>query len=415
MPLIWENVNHIYLREYKLWCESVGLIEIGPGPENDEYEAKFDSLSSLRQMVPLGERLQLTTSCFGDYENMSLIYGDRASGKSMLAIGLACARACGQDFFGFSPVGPIRTLFIDGETAGDVFRERLERTVTALKCDQRTLDRNLVLSLIYAEHSSREIDFNDDFFQRTTERLIRQHGIKLIFFDNLMSLLPGFSQSNSAATWKNFKSWLHQLERKYRVGCVLMHHSNKENQAFGTKNLERQCSTVIQVNGGSRFRQLICDPKGDILSQQIAPYSQKNGALLKVEFSKCKMSSSEIKPFGAYLERLPDNLADPFAAIKGPPWKIIGSHTTSPGLHDTEPSQFELLKLRFPTCCDEELKVINLTYSLKGIKRKDAESELDCCRDKAGKIISGLVAKQILDRHGKGPRTFYRLRPELDL
>jgi len=399
------------IEKYKAWSEDIGLIEASFDPEEKRFKAKYSSLASLRQNAPLGDsRLTLTTACFGDYDNISIIYGDRASGKSMLALGLTCARACGLDFFGFTPLSPTKVLFIDGETAAGVFHERLERTITALKCDQSQLEKNLELRLIYAERLP-NIDFNDDAIRKSYEQIIHRNHIKLVVFDNLMSLLPGFSHSNSAAAWQSFWQWILQLERKYQLGIVLLHHSNNDNQVFGTRNIERQCSSVVHVTGGDQLKQKVKNSKHEEYGI-FDKYTESNGALLQVEFSKCKLYSSKIKPFGAYLERFPDNPADPLAATKGPPWKLIGPPLASHQPLDPEAEFTQNFKLRFPDLTEEALVVVKLLSGGERLSRQKVQENLRCGKGPALKIINDLTERRILDKIGKARAREYQLRAE---
>ena len=400
------------LDKFKVWGVMVGIIEPN-GTSETEYKPKFSSLASLRSNAPMGDGQGPTTSCFGEYENTTVLYGERSSGKSMLALGVACARAAGVGFLGFAPIVPTKVLFIDGETSATVFRERLERTISALKCDDSLIHNNLHLDLICAEQQSKVIDLNDGHFRRECVAQIVKNNIKLVIFDNLISLIPGLGRPNSANEWEVFWQWLMELEKEYQVGSLLLHHNNANDQAAGTKNIERQCKTLIFVEGGEQLRSKIKKNPEEGNNKLFEPYASCHGALLRVEFKKCKFFSDEIKPFGGFLERAATTPDNPQAAMSGPPWQMVGSPLADPQSLSADLNDASIYKQKYPDLTNDQTKVLEFANGCPKFIRKDIEELLGYARDKAGQVITSLVKKKMLDGMGKGRATKYALRTEV--
>lgn len=411
----WDN--------YKKWGESVGLFppsHTGEATGQVNYYTHTNTLSRLRANFPLAPDSGLGLDCFGAFENMTVLYGNMNSSKSMLALAVAVGRACGQGFLGFEALPPAKVLYVDGETSGPTFRERLERTMSAFRCNTELLEANLQVAPLYADHLIDSIDLENETQQNAIEKLIRQYRSELVIFDNLQCLLDGFRSNNATQTWKSFHGWLIRLEKQYSTGFLIIHHDNADGRTAGTSKIEWQLSTLIHVLGREALKNALdkTDHESDL--KMYERYIDKNGALFRAKIKKTKFSSVVTSPFGGFLL----NPGGPIERrIYGPPWGAIGHVIPSIARENLAADKKMLrdtVRSQYPDRTDDEYKVLEYLYVNRKIKVGDLRGLFalggsePCSASTARNRLKPLLAAGIVEMDGKACNTYYRLAESMN-
>lgn len=214
-----------------------------------------------------------------------------------------------------------------------------------------------------------------------------------VLIDNLISLCPGGAQEKK---WENLRGGLKELAKRHNIGFILFHHSNKENDAAGSRNITNLCQTIVKLDGLNELKKY---KQAGNIPEPFAPYLEKSGALFMATIAKCKAYPDlNAKSFGAFLEY---NKATP---SEGSNWELIrldnvddGSEVCSTAYGDLSPESSELLKS---------------AQAKPYFTRSDVEKWVACKATKANSLITELCAKGLIDSMGKGKSTKYCLRRE---
>jgi putative DNA primase/helicase len=210
---------------------------------NPWCEALSASMCSSTQL----QRLEVTprSPILGDWfkeGDLGFIFAPRGVGKTWLAIDLAHGIAEGRD------VGPWKhqeakpVLYLDGEMPPD-----------AVKSRDRGLG-NETENLVYINHevlfqrTGRVFNLGDAKLQQAIIETCLDNGIKVLFLDNLSTLVSG-ADENKGLDWEVLQPWLLQL-RRCKISVVWIHHSGRnpkemrghskrEDSAFWVIRLER--------------------------------------------------------------------------------------------------------------------------------------------------------------------------------
>ncbi|UQZ88009.1 hypothetical protein C4J81_01760 [Deltaproteobacteria bacterium Smac51] len=399
--------NALPLETYKAWGAEVGLFNEHATTVITSDAPQVQSLTELLEKAPSSlHREEASLKCFCQPHNMTLIYSTTNSGKTLAALGLSMALITGQSFFRIAKTNPSSTLYVDAETEPSTFDEKLLRVMAACGYSSDNIKGDLFNKItLRSQQTSLTVDLNDDLFRKFIESKIEQTKSKVLIFDNLISLLPGFRQSGGSM-WKQLRPWLIDLENKKNIAIILVHHSNADNEAAGTLDLEAQCQNVIKIEGRDILEaEIQKKPNGETASQ-FGAFIPKEGALFRVTFKKCKMFSElEVqKPFGAFLELTERS------RTHGPSWQWIEA---LPNLASTARNLIEDVYSKYPDLSSYERKVMSYAQQKDSFTRLDMESYLKLEKSKTASILKILVERGLLKKEGESRATKYRLADQV--
>ena len=150
-----------------------------------------------------------------------LLVGPTGIGKSSLSSQAAASWALGRDFFGISPVRPLKILIIQAENnRGDIgeFRQGLSEGLNLTPADLQALSKSLWI----LQEQSR----TGKAFAGLLDAALGAREYDLAIVDPAFSFL-GDDASAQAAVSPWLRNHLNPVLDRRRVGLVLVHHSNK--------------------------------------------------------------------------------------------------------------------------------------------------------------------------------------------
>lgn len=211
-------------------------------------------------------------------QGLCMVHAPRGTGKTHVAMGIACAVAAGQAFLErWVAPKPRRVLFIDGEMPGALLQERFARTVARLGGSPDPDHFRIVAADFEPDGLP---DLADPSSQVFFEPVIAP--ADLIIVDNLSTICRSMRE-NEADTWGPVQSWLLQ-QRRAGKSVVLIHHSGKNGGQRGTSRKEDVLNSVIGLKR----------PPG---------YSAEQGARFEVHYEKARgFFGDDAEPFEAWLK-----------------------------------------------------------------------------------------------------------------
>jgi hypothetical protein len=190
----------------------------------------------------LGELLSTTSR--------ALLTADTGIGKTNFGVVLAGHIGAGRDFLHWRCPCPRTVLYIDGEMARRLYRDRIADALRRLK---GTPTRAHFFSKEDIEDFA---PLNTADGQATLWKLIgeaeRRSGAKLdfIIFDSIMALLLGDMKEED--TWRDTIPLTKELTKR-RTGQLWIHHTGHDtSRGYGTKTREWQMDTVIHLDATKR-------------------------------------------------------------------------------------------------------------------------------------------------------------------
>jgi hypothetical protein len=170
-----------------------------------------------------------------------MVGGPTGIGKSHLGMGMAAALATGSDFAHWKCGRPIRVLYIDGEMARDLVKDRLADL-------KRRLGGADLSNLVMMSHE----DFpalgplNTPAGQVFLLKCVEEWKIEAVFFDNRMSLLNG--DMKDEVPWTETMPLVRELTKR-RVAQVWFDHTGHDgSKIYGSKTKEWQLDTVALLS-----------------------------------------------------------------------------------------------------------------------------------------------------------------------
>ncbi|HEY9153763.1 MAG TPA: AAA family ATPase [Opitutaceae bacterium] len=179
------------------------------------------SLMELSTTPPQGAELLRDRLLFR--KEGAIVMGGTGGGKSTLSIGCGMSWACGREYLGIRPTGPLKILIVEAEDCewtNGFMRDGAMSEMTDLDEDELELIRMNCLVCEERQH------VGIDFFHKVLRPLTEQHHPDLVFINPAFSYLGG--DSNSAEDVAEFlRTNLNPLLEEYNCGAIVFHHTNK--------------------------------------------------------------------------------------------------------------------------------------------------------------------------------------------
>ena len=152
-----------------------------------------------------------------------VIQGYSGIGKSSFALQMALRWSIGLDFFGLSPIKPLKTVFVQAENDKGDFAEPFQDITKGLSEER--------LSILKANFvAGREAEIAGAVrFAVYVRNLIAQHKPDIVFFDPLLSYF-GEDISKQKAASEFFRNHLQPIQNDTGVIIVFIHHLGKPSQ-----------------------------------------------------------------------------------------------------------------------------------------------------------------------------------------
>ena len=174
----------------------------------------------------------------------ALLVGPTGLGKTNFALALALCIAAGMVFLHWCPRRPCRVLYVDGEMARRLLRQRIEDAI------KRLGERPAGFHALSHEDVEKFAPLNTAAGQAYIERLIAEIKPDFIVFDSIMCLLIG--DMKEAEPWAAVMPWIRSLTRR-RIGQLWLHHTgHDESRSYGDKTKEWQLDTVMHMEAIAR-------------------------------------------------------------------------------------------------------------------------------------------------------------------
>ena len=217
-------------------------------------------------------------------ENVTMLYGDGGTGKSLLALQLAVATAGGQAWVG-RDVRSGSALFISAEDDLHELHRRLAAAATGAGLTLQDLDRLTLRSLAGEDAIIGTFDragrlAATGLFGEIEAQVVRD-GPALIVLDTLNDLYAG--DENDKAQARQFIGLLRGLAIRHTCAVVLLAHPSKSGMSSGSGD-----SGSVAWSNSARSRLYLSreerdgyepDPNARILTTMKANYGPKGGAL----------------------------------------------------------------------------------------------------------------------------------------
>jgi hypothetical protein len=180
----------------------------------------------------LGDILSTTTR--------GILFAPTGLGKTLFCTAAAFAMAAGTGFLGWKGHRPVRVLYIDGEMSQILFRDRMrdEAQRSGLKPEGfHGLSHDDIVNFQ---------PLNTPVGQQQIEWEIERSGAEFVFFDNIMSLMPG--EMKDEGPWRLALPWIKSLTRRH-IGQLWLHHTGHDtSHGYGTKTREWQMDLVMGLS-----------------------------------------------------------------------------------------------------------------------------------------------------------------------
>lgn len=160
-----------------------------------------------------------------------LLHAPGKTGKSLLALNLAVAIASGESFLSFETFKG-KVLYLQTELAAFAVQERIERMLTGLGEEQKSL----IYQNIQIADARIRIDSEDDFDQ--LYRAIQAEKPSLVIIDPLYDMHS--LNENNAEEMTPLLAKFRQIAREIDCAVILVHHQGKRGEGFST-NPGHQC------------------------------------------------------------------------------------------------------------------------------------------------------------------------------
>lgn len=150
-----------------------------------------------------------------------LLVGPTGVGKSSLTMQLAMSWALGRECFGVEPVGPLKTLLIQAENDDGDLAEQRDGVLSGLALTDAEREAVYDQIMVVSENTK----CGDNFIVRLHE-LLEETKPDMVIVDPALAYIGGdVSAQKDVSPFLRTK--LNPLLTRYRVGMVIVHHTNK--------------------------------------------------------------------------------------------------------------------------------------------------------------------------------------------
>jgi hypothetical protein len=150
----------------------------------------------------------------------ALIIGQSGLGKSSLTMQFIISMALGIDFFGMTPVRPLKILSIQAENDTGDQAEHLKGVLNGLNLNNRIADLNKMITFI-----SETVRTGDQFISWISA-LARRHSPDIIAIDPILSYIGGDISSQEVCS-KFFRNGLNPISQHTGCAWLVVHHTGK--------------------------------------------------------------------------------------------------------------------------------------------------------------------------------------------
>jgi AAA domain len=175
----------------------------------------------------------------------ALLVAPTGLGKTNLALAIGMNVAAGRNFLHWQGRRPCTVLYIDGEMARRVFRERIAEAANRLG------ERPVGFHALSHEDVEHFMPLNTAEGQSYVEQLIDYVGKPdLIVFDSVMCLTVG--DLKDGESWAQIMPWVRSLTRRCTAQLWIHHTGHDQSRGYGDKTREWQLDTVMHMEAIAR-------------------------------------------------------------------------------------------------------------------------------------------------------------------
>ena len=374
---------------YHAWGQHIGIFALN----GQEIKSQSSIVTGTQLLQWDSERLCNSSPdmyCFAAPKEIGVIIADQNVGKTRVAMSIALTKACGKGWLNYTPVAPEKVLVLDVETGTERLAAMVQKFCISEGYNTELVGQNFFLRCLRDENDGTPIDLMNTQLQESIREDILTKGIQLVIMDNLLGLFPGMRNSGGTR-WQECFKFIRDMEQEFNVSFLIVHHSNTQGGAAGTKDIEAQCHNIIHLEN-QRGKSPAPDSPFD-------EFYQKQGALFSLDFKKCKRYPQlENKPFGVFLSNEVDWPSSTPRWVKINLSEDAGEVTT------------EAIVSHWPDRTAEEQNMLELIKKQQVATRSQVDSLLGCSESKSNGLLKKLCDDKLIDKIGEGKQTRYTLR-----
>ena len=322
----------------------------------------------------------------------TLIWGASNAGKSWLGIELATSLTTGTPYLYFTASAPCTLCYLDGEVGSD-FKPRVNQLLQGREEFLPLLNKNL-----FVISAKGGLNILDGETQKILIGKLQKSGVKCIVIDNLLSLAPTASKSNSTP----FFDFIHRIE-KLGIGVIVLHHAGKTGKDFkGPVDLASLCQNVIHLEGRDQLEKEISkDDEGDDepLSQDLTEALEGDGPVVRMTIEKCKIAPE--------LERRKMVYKLPVGGI----WEFVEGEMPTPTRKSSDSPIVEGTPKNFPVDSTplppDAQKLLDTMNKGQSYSRSDLEKITGFTTKKTLNVLKSLLEINRVSQKGEGKSTYY--------
>lgn len=174
-------------------------------------------------------------------KGLAMLVAPRGIGKTLFALSVAYAAACGCGFLIFKVPKPRRVFYLDGEMPARTMQERIASIIEGFAQQPPAPSYFRILTADLTEDGLPDLSTEEG--QAEIDAQIGD--AELIILDNLSTLVRS-GKENEAESWMPIQSWILNHRRAGR-SVLLIHHAGKNGTPRGTSKREDVLDTVISL------------------------------------------------------------------------------------------------------------------------------------------------------------------------
>ena len=233
--------------------------------------------------------------------SISLIAGDRGTGKTWFALSIADAITRGISFGPWNADTPVKCLYLDGELPPQDIQERLMALNPDINADCRLLIYSNAMTVM---HGASPASLLDPDWKARMKAFLVGNDIKVWIVDNLSALAPGIDE-NSKREFDPINQFFLEL-RFAGISTIILHHTGKKGGQRGTSAREDIIDTSIilkkpsdySASQGARFvlsftKSRVPTRDAHLLGDRLFQLRETPEGLIQWEFEDVKSASKE--------------------------------------------------------------------------------------------------------------------------